>query len=243
MGRPNRQHRQGVIHRDIKPSNILIDRQGCPRVTDFGLAKRVGAPGIPGRGSDLTATGQVLGTPGYMPPEQAAGQVNAVGPSADVYALGALLYAALAGRPPFQSATPLETLRQVIESEPVVLRQLNSSVPRDLETIVLKCLEKSAVPRRYSVRPGVLAEDLRALSRREADPSPGPSGAIGTCSRRWSRRQPVVAGLIAAVALTLVAGIFISSFFAVKSYKERDRANSNAERADRNAGEARGQCT
>jgi serine/threonine-protein kinase len=126
-----------------KPSNILIDRKGQPRVTDFGLAKRVGS------GSDLTATGQVLGTPSYMPPEQAAGQVNAVGPAADVYALGALAYSALTGHPPFQAATPLETLRPVIESEPVPLRQLNPGVPGDLETIVLKCLEKP-IPRRYA---------------------------------------------------------------------------------------------
>jgi serine/threonine-protein kinase len=162
-------HRQGVIHRDIKPSNILIDSKGRPRVTDFGLAKRVGAPGTPGRGSELTATGQVLGTPSYMAPEQAAGQINAVGPAADVYSLGALLYAALAGRPPFQAATSLETLQQVLEREPVALRQLNPGVPRDLETIVLKCLEK-AVPRRYATAQA-LVEDLRRYL--EGRPLPG----------------------------------------------------------------------
>ncbi len=100
-------HRQGVIHRDIKPSNVLVDSSGRPRVTDFGLAKRVDG------GSDLTATGQILGTPSYMPPEQAAGQIKAVGPSADIYALGALLYSTLAGRPPFHAATQVETLKQV----------------------------------------------------------------------------------------------------------------------------------
>ncbi len=187
-------HRLGVIHRDIKPSNILIDSSGRPRVTDFGLAKRIDS------GSDLTATGQILGTPSYMPPEQAAGQVKAVGPAADVYALGATLYAALTGRPPFQSATPLETLKQVIEREPVPLRQLNAAVPRDLETIVLKCLEKS-VPRRYATALA-LAEDLR----RYLEGRPIVARPVGRWERawRWCRRQPVVAGLSTAAALLAV---------------------------------------
>ena len=179
-------HRQGVIHRDIKPSNILIDSRGRPRVTDFGLAKRVDS------GSDLTATGQILGTPSYMPPEQAAGQVKAVGPAADVYALGATLYAALTGRPPFQSATPLETLKQVIEREPVPLRQLNAAVPRDLETIVLKCLEKS-VPRRYATAQA-LADDLR----RYLEGRPILARPVGRWERawRWCRRQPGSGGAV-----------------------------------------------
>jgi tRNA A-37 threonylcarbamoyl transferase component Bud32 len=218
-------HRQGVIHRDIKPANIVIDSHGRPRVTDFGLAKRVDSD------SGLTATGQVLGTPSYMPPEQAAGQIRAIGPAADVYALGALLYAALTGRPPFQAATTVETLRQVIEHEPVPLRQLNAAVPRDLETIVLKCLEKS-VPRRYATAHAV-AEDLR----RYLQGRPILARPVGRGERvwRWCRRQPVVAGLIAAVACTLLAGTIVSSMFAVKAYRERDRAElarqSEAERA------------
>jgi len=201
-------HRQGVIHRDIKPSNILIDSRGRPRVTDFGLAKRVGAPGGnplvgAGRGSELTATGQVLGTPSYMAPEQAAGRISAVGPAADVYALGALLYAALSGRPPFQAATPLETLQQVIEREPLALRRLNPDVPRDLETIVLKCLEK-AVPRRYATAQA-LAEDLQ----RYLEGRPILARPVGRWEYawRWCRRQPVMAGLMATVVLTLVGGI------------------------------------
>ena len=214
-------HRQGVIHRDIKPSNILIDSKGRPRVTDFGLAKRVDS------GNDLTATGQVLGTPSYMPPEQAAGQIKAVGPAADVYALGALLYATLTGRPPFQAATSLETLQQVIEREPVPLRQLNAAVPRDLETIVLKCLEKS-VPRRYATAQA-LAEDLR----RYLEGRPILARPVGRWERalRWCRRQPVVAGLIAAVAVTLVAGTIVSSTFAFKAYRETDRAEQQKTRA------------
>ena len=181
-------HRQGVIHRDIKPSNILIDGTGRPRVTDFGLAKRVDG------GTGLTATGQVLGTPSYMSPEQAAGQVNATGPAADVYSLGALLYTALAGRPPFQAATPLETLQQVLDQEPVALRQLNAAVPRDLETIALKCLEKS-VPRRYASAQA-LADDLRCW----LEGRPILARPVGRWEHawRWCRRQPLVAGLSAA---------------------------------------------
>ncbi len=191
-------HRQGVIHRDLKPSNILIDCAGRPRVTDFGLAKRVDS------GGDLTATGQVLGTPSYMPPEQAAGHIHAVGPAADVYALGAVLYAALTGRPPFQAATSLETLKQVIEREPVPLRQLNSAVPRDLETIVLKCLEK-AVPRRYASAQA-LAEDLRRYL--EGRPIFARPVSRWEHAWRWCRRQPVVAGLsAAAVILTVLVAV------------------------------------
>ena len=232
-------HRQGVIHRDIKPSNILIDGKGRPRVTDFGLAKRVGAPGTPGHGSDLTATGQVLGTPSYMPPEQAAGQINAVGPQADVYALVALLYSALTGRPPFQAATPLETLQQVLHGEPVALRQLNPGVPRDLETIVLKCLEKP-LPRRYSAAQA-LAEDLqRYLAGRPILARP-----VGRWEYawRWCRRQPVVAGLIAAVASTLVAGIVVSSLFATNSYRQAGLAQQKAKLAEENEIQARSEKT
>jgi WD40 repeat protein/tRNA A-37 threonylcarbamoyl transferase component Bud32 len=210
-------HRQGVIHRDIKPSNILLDSKGRPRVTDFGLAKRLGS------GSDLTTTGQVLGTPSYMAPEQAAGQIGAIGAAADVYSLGALLYAALTGRPPFQAATALETLQQVLQREPVALRQLNAAVPRDLETIVLKCLEKP-VPRRYATA-GALAEDLRRyLAGRPILARP-----VGRWehSWRWCRRQPVVAGLVVAVALTLVAGILVSSLFAADSYRQAKLAREN----------------
>ena len=212
-------HRQGVIHRDLKPSNILIDSKGHPRVTDFGLAKQVGAPGTPGRGSDLTASGQVLGTPSYMPPEQAAGQIRTVGPAADVYALGAVLYATLTGRPPFQAATPSETLRQVIEREPLTLRQLNPAVPRDLETITLKCLEKS-VPRRYATAQA-LAEDLqRYLQGRPILARP-----VGRWERawRWCRRQPVVAGLLAAAALLVVLVVVASTAGYLSTARALDR--------------------
>jgi len=218
-------HRQGVIHRDIKPSNILIDSKGRPRVTDFGLAKRVDS------GSDLTATGQVLGTPSYMPPEQAAGQIRAVGPAADVYALGALLYATLTGRPPFQAATSLETLRQVIEREPVPLRQLNPAIPRDLETIALKCLEKS-VPRRYATAQA-LVEDLR----RYLEGRPILARPVGRWEHawRWCRRQPVVAGLllVAVLLVVLVAAVstigYVSTSRALKRVEDAQRERALAQ--------------
>jgi len=123
-------HEQGVIHHDLKPSNILLDLQGRPRVTDFGLAKRLTED------TGMTASGDVLGTPSYMPPEQAAGQINTIGPASDVYALGAVLYSLTTGRPPFQSASGIETLRQVVEKEPVAPRQLNSAIPRREATAI-----------------------------------------------------------------------------------------------------------
>ena len=136
-------HRQNVVHRDLKPGNILLDDTGRPRVTDFGLAKRLDID------NGLTITGQVMGTPSYMPPEQASGRTAEIGPSADIYSLGAILYGLVSGRPPFQAATVAETLRQVTEQEPLSPRQLNTAVPKDLATICLKCLRKarrSAMP-------------------------------------------------------------------------------------------------
>ena len=154
-------HERGVVHRDLKPSNILLGPRlepsnglpFSPRVTDFGLAKFAHAD------LSLTETGQILGTPGYMPPEQAAGRPEEVGAGSDVYALGAVLYACLTGRPPFQASSLLDTVRQVREREPLSLRGLNRVVPRDLETICLKCLEKP-IPRRYPSAKA-LADDLQ----------------------------------------------------------------------------------
>ncbi len=135
-------HEAGVLHRDIKPSNILMTLQGQPKITDFGLAKFVeGQP-------SLTEAGQVIGTPSFMPPEQAVGTLDDVGRPSDVYSLGAVLYAMLTSRPPFQAAATLDTLKQVLEQDPIPPRHLDSSLPQDLETIAMKCLEKSPA-RRY----------------------------------------------------------------------------------------------
>jgi WD40 repeat protein/tRNA A-37 threonylcarbamoyl transferase component Bud32 len=207
-------HRQGVIHRDIKPSNVLIDRKGRPRVTDFGLAKQVS------NGSELTTTGQVLGTPSYMAPEQAAGQIKSVGPAADVYALGALLYATLTGRPPFQAATPLETLQQVIECEPVALQQLNAAVPHNLETIVLKCLEKS-IARRYASAQA-LVEDLRRYL--EGRPILARPVSRWEHAWRWCWRHPALAGLYFVLLLcglgSTATAIYLNSLLQAKSTAE-----------------------
>jgi hypothetical protein len=145
-------HENNVIHRDLKPANVLIDRNGQAKVTDFGLAKQTDG------GAELTGTGQILGTPGYMPPEQAAGDTKRIGPAADIYSLGAILYALLTGRAPFQSASVMDTLIQVLEQQPVPVRLLNPKIDSDLETICLKCLEKDPEHRYSSAM--ALTDDL-----------------------------------------------------------------------------------
>jgi WD40 repeat protein/tRNA A-37 threonylcarbamoyl transferase component Bud32 len=206
-------HEQGVIHRDLKPGNVLLDKQGRPRVTDFGLAKRVQSA------SDLTGTGQILGTPSYMPPEQAAGNADEIGETADVYALGAILYAMLVGRPPFQADNPIDTLLQVLQVEPVAPRQLNPKIPRDLETICLKCLEKS--PRRRYESAKDLSDELRRFSNHE----PIRARQVGRLGRtlRWCRRKPFHAASMAVTAVLIAAICLIAWRGAVRANWERER--------------------
>ncbi len=144
-------HGHGILHRDLKPSNVLLDKYDQPHVTDFGLAKKLGDSG-------LTQTGAILGTPSYMAPEQAAGKTKELGPAADVYGLGAVLYELLAGRPAFRAESPLDTIQKVIEEEPLPPSELNDKVDKDVETICLKCLQKD--PRQRYASAEVLAEDL-----------------------------------------------------------------------------------
>jgi WD40 repeat protein/formylglycine-generating enzyme required for sulfatase activity/tRNA A-37 threonylcarbamoyl transferase component Bud32/tetratricopeptide (TPR) repeat protein len=184
-------HRHGIVHRDLKPHNILMDQYGQPKVTDFGLAKQMQA------GDGLTASGDILGTPSYMAPEQAAGHVHGLGPAVDIYALGAILYCLLTGRPPFQAAALSETLRQVVEREPVSPRLLSPTTPRDLETICLKCLEKRP-SQRYAT-----AHDLATDLRRYLAGEPIAARRITPVERafRWCCRRPLAAALLAAVVL------------------------------------------
>ena len=189
-------HRHGVIHRDLKPANILLDKEGNPRVTDFGLAKKVQGD------SGLTGSGQIMGTPSYMPPEQAGGNRSDVGPAADVYSLGATLYALVTGRPPFQAATAMDTVLQVIGEEPVPPRLLNPSLPGDLETICLKCLEKDP-SRRYATAQALVDDLGRWLG---GEPILArPAGRLERMAK-WSRRNPAAAAWLAAIPLLMLLG-------------------------------------
>jgi WD40 repeat protein/serine/threonine protein kinase len=244
-------HRAGVVHRDLKPANILLTfssrsqtgvgraapaplserplNDHTPKITDFGLAKKLDS------GSGQTASGAILGTPSYMAPEQAGGQSKAVGPPADVYALGAILYECLTGRPPFKAATSMDTLMLVLSEEPVPPRRLQPQVPRDLETICLKCLQKEAKKRYASA--AALAEDLERFGAG----LPVRARPVGRWGRgwRWCRRNPAVAGLAAAVVALVLVGATAAAVLAVWALGEKGRADQRAEAAGRAEQEAR----
>ena len=211
-----------VIHRDLKPANVLIAADGTLKITDFGLVKRLESD------SGQTRSGSILGTPSYMAPEQARGESQAVGPAADQYALGAILYELLTGRPPFQGTSVLETLDMVRSKEPVPPSQLQPKTPRDLETICLKCLEKD-IARRY---PDVLAlaEDLRRFQAGETILARPVSDAERLW--RWCQRNRRVASLSAAVALLLVIVAAGSAIAAVKLGKANAVAEEKRQEAE-----------
>ncbi len=235
-------HQHGVVHRDLKPANILLagvrdqgsgvsentqarsaseeppslTSEPClltPKISDFGLAKQLDDVG-------QTHTGQVLGTPSYMAPEQARGRSKEVGPAADVYALGALLYECLTGRPPFRGPTPVDTVMQVLHDEPVPPRRLQPKVPRDLETVCLKCLQKE--PRKRYASALDLAEDLHRFRVGE----PVRARRVGAAEQgwRWCRRNPALAGLLAALVFVVVAGFvgITASYLDARQAREQE---------------------
>jgi eukaryotic-like serine/threonine-protein kinase len=226
-------HQAGIVHRDLKPSNILLTAEGTPKVSDFGLAKLVGSD------SARTLSGQVLGSPSYMAPEQAEGQAKHVGPLADVYALGAILYQALTGKPPFLGESQLETLKLVTSTEPVPPRQSRPDIPQDVETICLKCLQKEP-PKRYDSA-SALADDLcRFLEGRPIVARPL---RIWERSWRWCRRNPKLAAISAVLAATvlLAATVFTGLTYRhnLQLREEIGRTQAKADEARRNYREAR----
>src|SRR5262249_17004351 len=190
-------HEQGILHRDLKPSNVLIDAADQPRVTDFGLAKRMEGD------TSVSLSGHVLGTPSYMPPEQAGTSLHKIGRRSDVYSLGAMLYHMLIGRPPFVGESLDQTLEQVFHREPVAPRLLHPPLPTDLEPICLKCLEKE--PRRRYPTAQALAEELGRFLRQE----PIHAHPISFLEKlwRWCRRKPALAALVLLVNLVGMVGL------------------------------------
>ena len=214
-------HEQKIVHRDLKPSNVLLTGKGEPKIADFGLAKRLEDD------ASQTASGSIMGTPPYMAPEQADDKQITIGPQTDVYGLGAILYCLLTGRPPFQSSGPLDTVKQVLEQEPIPPRQLVPELDRDLETITLKCLQKARERRYHTAKE--LAEELKRHQAGE----PILARPVRQVERawRWCKRKPAVAGLCTMVAiLVLVLGI-LGPVVAIDQTNLRRAADRDAQKA------------
>jgi WD40 repeat protein/serine/threonine protein kinase len=225
-------HARGIVHRDLKPANILLEASGpapgglgVPKITDFGLAKHMDEEFGP------TGTGAIMGTPGYMAPEQASGRSNEVGPATDIHALGAILYEALTGRPPFRGADVGETLDQVRHEEPVPPARLQPGIPPDLQTITLHCLQKE--PRRRFASARALAEDLRRFLAQEPISARPPS--LWYQGVKFVRRNKGLVGGGAGILLAILVGAVVAVLFAVGEARQRQRAEDNTRRADANA--------